>query len=381
MAHVQELERADHSRASAAIDQCLCGRNGLRVEKSTGTTNGTLYWRAVTGETIAESDLTGSTTNSAYVEYIFFDGERIASRNGSSGAVNYYYTDQLGSIVTITDGNGTPCYEATFTPYGQEMPTSLSWTCSTNYKFTGYERDSETGLDYAFARYYNPRLGRFMSADPLTGDVTDPQSLNRYTYVENNPDTFMDPLGLARCVLNGTVSTAPNKRACKEGGGTWQPDPPPPGTIFPTCTGVGPCVIGPVKPSGPGGGPKPQKPSRAVCAANLADKYSIAGAVGTTGKTGFFANVFNGVAGNTFSSLTLVFNHQGNKYRLGTSIINAPSPVGFGVTAGAASSTAEFIGGEVVGKVAGGVVTFGKLGYDAVSFTAAYFSSTCRGGR
>ncbi|HKS82506.1 MAG TPA: RHS repeat-associated core domain-containing protein, partial [Candidatus Acidoferrales bacterium] len=249
------LERADHSRASAAIDQCLCGRNGLRVEKSTGTTNGTLYWRAVTGETIAESDLTGSTTNSAYVEYIFFDGERIASRNGSSGAVNYYYTDQLGSIVTITDGNGTPCYEATFTPYGQEMPTSLSWTCSTNYKFTGYERDSETGLDYAFARYYSPRLGRFMSADPLAGDVTNPQSLNRYAYVENNPETYIDPWGFARCVKpDGTVTNATNSRACKEQGGTWQPDPPPPGTIFPTCTGVGPCVIGPVKPGGPGGG-------------------------------------------------------------------------------------------------------------------------------
>ncbi|HKS80569.1 MAG TPA: RHS repeat-associated core domain-containing protein [Candidatus Acidoferrales bacterium] len=236
--------------------------NGMRVEKSTSTTNGTLYWRAVTGETIAESDLTGSTTNSAYMEYIFFNGERIASRNGSSGAVNYYYTDQLGSIVTITDGNGTPCYEATFTPYGQEMPTSLSWTCSTNYKFTGYERDSETGLDYAFARYYSPRLGRFMSADPLAGDLTDPQSLNRYAYVENNPDTFMDPLGLARCVLpDGTVSWSINKRACKEEGGTWQPDPPPPGTIFPTCTGVGPCVIGPVNPTGPGAKQKPKSPN------------------------------------------------------------------------------------------------------------------------
>ena len=68
--------------------------------------------------------------------------------------------------------------------------------CSTNYKFAGYEQDSETGLYYAFARYYNPRLGRFMSADPLGGNIGDPQSLNRYAYVANNPVNLIDPHGL-----------------------------------------------------------------------------------------------------------------------------------------------------------------------------------------
>lgn len=64
--------------------------------------------------------------------------------------------------------------------------------------------------------------------------------------------------------------------------------------------------------------PQTQAPSRAVCAANLADKYSIAGAVGTIGKTGFAANVFNGFAGNTFSGRTLAFSGGGNKYRIGS---------------------------------------------------------------
>jgi RHS repeat-associated protein len=54
-----------------------------------------------------------------------------------------------------------------------------------SYEFTGCERDAETGLDYAFARYYNARMGRFMSPDPLGGDLTDPQTLNKYTYVRN----------------------------------------------------------------------------------------------------------------------------------------------------------------------------------------------------
>jgi len=58
-----------------------------------------------------------------------------------------------------------------------------------------YERDPETGLDYAFARYYDSRLGRFLSADPMAGAITNPQSLNRYAYAVNNPANFTDPSG------------------------------------------------------------------------------------------------------------------------------------------------------------------------------------------
>jgi RHS repeat-associated protein len=67
-------------------------------------------------------------------------------------------------------------------------------------KFTGYERDAETGLDYAQARYFSSAQGRFTSADPLTasGEPTDPQTWNRYAYVSNNPLVYADPSGLSR---------------------------------------------------------------------------------------------------------------------------------------------------------------------------------------
>jgi RHS repeat-associated protein len=55
------------------------------------------------------------------------------------------------------------------------------------------------GLDYAHARYYQPGFGRFMSVDPLAGDVGDPQSLNLYSYVRNNPINFIDPTGMGSC--------------------------------------------------------------------------------------------------------------------------------------------------------------------------------------
>jgi RHS repeat-associated protein len=105
--------------------------------------------------------------------------------------------DHLGSTRAMTNAGGSPCFKADYLPYGAEnTPSGFTDSCNTTYKFTGYERDGETGNDYAFARYYNQRLGRFMSGDPLGGDITDPQSLNRYAYVRNNPINFIDPTGL-----------------------------------------------------------------------------------------------------------------------------------------------------------------------------------------
>jgi RHS repeat-associated protein len=166
--------------------------DGLRVEKTNGST-GTLYWRSIFGDTLAESDLAASKTNGNYHEYVYFTGRKIARVDGSGG-VFFYYADHVGTTRTITDSSGHMCYDADFTPYGQEMVHTNN--CPQNYKFTGYERDPETGLDYAFARYYSSRLGRFLSADPWGGNRRDPQSLNRYSYVLNSPVSLTDPSGL-----------------------------------------------------------------------------------------------------------------------------------------------------------------------------------------
>jgi len=194
--------------------------NSFRVAKKSNSdstcTTGTvtkLYWRSIVGDALAETDSSGSTTNAAYNEYVLFGRRRIASRNGSGG-IFYYFADQLGSTRTITTGSGTGqtpgqlCYDADFTPYGQEI-SHTEWlqttACPPNYKFTSYERDTETGLDYAFARYYSSRLGRFLSTDPLGGSIGDLQSHNAYAYVANNPCNFVDPLGLATCTFNISI--------------------------------------------------------------------------------------------------------------------------------------------------------------------------------
>ncbi len=94
-----------------------------------------------------------------------------------------------------------------YLPFGEELlqvwggcSTTLGYTADTiRQKFTGYERDNETGLDYAQARYCSSIQGRFTSPDPLmaSAQATD-QSLNRYSYVSNNPMVFSDPSGMQR---------------------------------------------------------------------------------------------------------------------------------------------------------------------------------------
>jgi RHS repeat-associated protein len=173
--------------------------DGNRVEKSTGGTSptGTLYWNMAPG-IVAESDLTGALKS----EYVFFDGTRVARRDGvnGSGGVFYYFSDRLKTASVITDAAGNIRSESDYFPWGGEL--QFINNDSNHYKFTGKERDSETGLDYFGARYYGNALGRFLTPDwaahPIAvpyANFGNPQSLNLYSYVENNPTTMGDPDG------------------------------------------------------------------------------------------------------------------------------------------------------------------------------------------
>ena len=129
--------------------------------------------------------------------------------------VYYFLTDHLGSVDVVLDENGEVVERRDFLPYGAEREVSNSGTLDgagtapgTNpvntRGFTGKELDSQTGLHYYGARYYDSEIGRFTSIDPVVlghGDIdlmsllSDPQSLNAYSYVTNNPIGFKDETG------------------------------------------------------------------------------------------------------------------------------------------------------------------------------------------
>lgn len=96
--------------------------------------------------------------------------------------------DTLGSIVALSDNTGAVTDQFAYSSFGE----SDSMT-GTTFGFTGQRFDDETGLYYFKNRYYSARLGRFLQPDPIGYDGED---LNLYTYVNNDPLNFTDPMGL-----------------------------------------------------------------------------------------------------------------------------------------------------------------------------------------
>ena len=118
--------------------------------------------------------------------------------------MSYLTADHLGSARVITNQNGAVTTRKDYMAFGDEA-SSAQRTANPNYDssetrkgYTGYEKDSESGLEFAQARYYNATHGRFTSVDPLTASasIKNPQTFNRYSYALNSPYKFTDPLGL-----------------------------------------------------------------------------------------------------------------------------------------------------------------------------------------
>jgi RHS repeat-associated protein len=121
--------------------------------------------------------------------------------------ISYLTTDHLGSPRIITNAIGAVISRKDFTAFGEEVTSTqrVGGTSGNGYDpptvrqdYTGYQKDRESGLEFAQARYYNVGHGRFTSVDPLTASATirNPQTFNRYSYVLNSPYEFIDPLGL-----------------------------------------------------------------------------------------------------------------------------------------------------------------------------------------
>lgn len=130
------------------------------------------------------------------VKYIFAGDQRIAAVITSpTGArsIQYFHGDHLGSTNVVTDGTGQVVARMEYRPFG--TTSHQEGTADVPHKFTGQRFEDSTGLYDYNARYYDVDLGRFIQPDPFIQDPSDPQTLNRYTYVRNNPVNLVDLSG------------------------------------------------------------------------------------------------------------------------------------------------------------------------------------------
>jgi RHS repeat-associated protein len=137
------------------------------------------------------------------VDYILAGGTFIAKVN--FGTPYYFLRDRLSERLRL-DGSGNIQGRMGHLPYGGDFGESGQ---QERHHFTTYDRDDNnapTGTDYAVNRQYAFAVGRFMSPDPYNGSRRNPQSLNRYSYGNNDPINLSDPLGLTTCTVDGIVT-------------------------------------------------------------------------------------------------------------------------------------------------------------------------------
>jgi RHS repeat-associated protein len=164
------------------------------------------------GEVLAETDLTGTINE----EYVYFGGVRIARVDRPTNLVTYFFSNHLGTASATAHADGTVTGQTDYYPFGGVAFSS--GTDANHFRFTGKERDNETCnpgacLDYFGARHYSFTIGRFMTPDWAAkptdvpyANFGNPQSLNLYSYTQNNPATFGDPDGHC-CDWNDVVQT------------------------------------------------------------------------------------------------------------------------------------------------------------------------------
>ena len=191
-----------------------------RYKRSVTTGTGT---NAVTTTTyyVGNVEIRNVTGGKQYTRYV--EGHAIVklTRNDTSRtaiSTDYPITDHLGSIDAIADSSGALLYDLSFDAWGQRRAADSTFaiintpatalTTLTPRGFTGHEMLDTVGLIHMNGRVYDPRLGRFTSADPIVQFPHYSQSFNHYSYVLNNPLSLTDPSGHFLPLIAGVIAAA-----------------------------------------------------------------------------------------------------------------------------------------------------------------------------
>ena len=175
----------------------------LRADTETGQTTTTLYIGGV--EKVAHPD--GRREVRRYIDGLVIETKKYGADGTLTGTdEQYVLKDHLGSVDVITDEDGAVAQEMSFDPWGQRRNaadwSSLSGSALTDFDasrtprgFTGHEHLDEAGIIHMNGRIHDPKLGRFLQADPYVQNPRLPGGHNRYAYAMNNPLNAVDPSG------------------------------------------------------------------------------------------------------------------------------------------------------------------------------------------
>jgi RHS repeat-associated protein len=167
--------------------------DGLRATKNV---NGSMTrYVYVNGNIVEELDANGN----SIARNIWGNELLYRKDNRNSGRAGHYFYNGHGDVVRIVDadGSGDELKSYEYDIWGNIVieSTHSSKQFNNPFKYAGEPFDEESGLYYLRARYYDPSIGRFITEDTYEGTITNPLSLNLYTYVENNPIRWIDPSG------------------------------------------------------------------------------------------------------------------------------------------------------------------------------------------
>jgi RHS repeat-associated protein len=157
---------------------------GRRIYKSSSA--GTSVY-AYDGDNLIEEANSTGTVVARYEQTQIIDEPLAMLR---SGATSYYHADGLGSVTSLSSSAGAIANTYTYDSFGK--PTASTGSLVNPFRYTARESDTETGLYYYRARYYDENTGRFLSEDAARFD----SGTDLYAYVQNNAPNFVDPLGL-----------------------------------------------------------------------------------------------------------------------------------------------------------------------------------------
>ncbi len=163
--------------------------NGVRVRTiaNSSITTYLIDTNREIAQVVEEKDALGG----VLVSYVYGD-DLISQQRG--GISSYYHYDGIGSTRALTSSSETITDTYSYEAFGVLVGSTGS--TPNHYRFTGEQFDPNVGFYYLRARYYNPSVGRFLTEDPWHGNIFDPQSLHKYTYVHLDPINKTDPSGL-----------------------------------------------------------------------------------------------------------------------------------------------------------------------------------------